>query len=61
VVETRKQLREVCIRLKIDLESCQAESVAIRKALLAGLFVNVAERNKVGEACLAPDSSLNRP
>ena len=46
VVETRKQLREVCVRLKMELESCQAESVAIRKALLAGLFVNVAERNR---------------
>ena len=46
MVETRKQLRGVCVRLKLELESCQAESVAIRKALLAGLFVNVAERNR---------------
>eukprot|EP00040_Diaphanoeca_grandis_P032537 m.197322 g.197322 ORF g.197322 m.197322 type:complete len:658 (-) comp32658_c0_seq2:339-2312(-) len=43
VINTRKQLRQVCVRLGMNLESSRADSVLIRKCLLAGLFSQVAE------------------
>ena len=50
VVNVRAQLRDVCTRLSVPLESCQGDTVAMRKALLSGLFVNV--------AVLQPDRSF---
>eukprot|EP00048_Salpingoeca_helianthica_P008882 m.127599 g.127599 ORF g.127599 m.127599 type:complete len:212 (+) comp14710_c0_seq3:598-1233(+) len=42
IVEVRKQLVDLCTRAGVPLESCRDDSTAYRKALLSGLFVNVA-------------------
>merc|ERR1719272_2272142 len=42
VINVRAQLKEVCTRLGLPLESCNGDTVLMRKALLSGLFVNVA-------------------
>ena len=50
VVNVRAQLKAVCNRLGVTLESCNGDTVLMRKALLSGLFVNV--------AILQPDRSF---
>jgi ATP-dependent RNA helicase DDX35 len=42
VARVRLQLHEVYTRFGLPLESCHGDSTVMRKALLAGLFVNVA-------------------
>lgn len=49
VGEVRAQLREICLKLSLKLESCGAETVNVRRCLAHGLFVNAAE--------LQPDGS----
>eukprot|EP00037_Helgoeca_nana_P017478 m.165691 g.165691 ORF g.165691 m.165691 type:complete len:687 (-) comp24011_c0_seq1:224-2284(-) len=48
VVDTRAQLRGMCTRLDLEMVSCQSDTVAIRKALLAGLSRNVATAQPSG-------------
>jgi len=43
VMDIRKQLREICIRLNITLNSCGKDTVNIRQCLARGLFMNAAE------------------
>lgn len=43
VMDIRKQLREICIRLDIPLISCGKDTVNIRHCLAKGLFMNAAE------------------
>lgn len=44
VVDTRRQLSELCERVGVVLESGGADcNLSLRRALLGGLFVNVAE------------------
>lgn len=42
VVDTRGQLRGMCTRLALPMSSCQGDTAVIRKALIGGLFRNVA-------------------
>lgn len=42
-VEVRKQLRELCVRAGLPLQSCGHDFTAIRKCLTQGLFTNAAE------------------
>lgn len=49
VGEVRAQLREICLKLGLRLESCGGETVNVRRCLAHGLFVNAAE--------LQPDGS----
>ncbi|XP_001624631.2 ATP-dependent RNA helicase DHX33 [Nematostella vectensis] len=43
VMDIRKQLREICIRLEIKLQSCGKDSATLRQCLCRGLFMNSAE------------------
>ncbi|EGD83307.1 Dhx33 protein [Salpingoeca rosetta] len=49
VVDTRKQLKDLCVRLNLEDTSCAPDTVAYRKCLLAGFFQNI--------ALLQPDQS----
>lgn len=42
----RKQLLEICTRCDMPLRSCGSNMEPLRKCLLAGLFLNVAELHK---------------
>ncbi|OQV19010.1 putative ATP-dependent RNA helicase DHX33 [Hypsibius exemplaris] len=42
--KVRNQLREVCVRKKIDLSSCGGNTTAVRRSLSEGLFMSAAER-----------------
>ena len=48
VVQIRNQLRELCVRSNITLQSCGNDFSLIRKALVSGMFLNSAERKKDG-------------
>lgn len=41
--EVRKQLAEVCQRVKVPLKSCGQDTTAIRKCVSIGMFKNAAE------------------
>ncbi|XP_010895327.2 ATP-dependent RNA helicase DHX33 [Esox lucius] len=43
VGEVRAQLREICLKLGVKLESCGADTGRVRRCLAHGLFVNAAE------------------
>ena len=43
VLDIRKQLRDICLRLDIPLNSCGKDTVNIRRCLAMGLFMNAAE------------------
>lgn len=43
VMDIRKQLREICVRMEIPLNSCGKETANIRQCLARGLFMNAAE------------------
>uniref|UniRef100_UPI0037E8C29E ATP-dependent RNA helicase DHX33 n=1 Tax=Semicossyphus pulcher TaxID=241346 RepID=UPI0037E8C29E len=49
VKEVQAQLREICLKLNLKLESCGAETGNVRRCLAHGMFVNAAE--------LQPDGS----
>uniref|UniRef100_A0AAZ3QKM4 RNA helicase n=1 Tax=Oncorhynchus tshawytscha TaxID=74940 RepID=A0AAZ3QKM4_ONCTS len=49
VGEVRAQLREICLKLSMKLESCGSDTGSVRRCLAHGLFVNAAE--------LQPDGS----
>ncbi|KAM4620774.1 ATP-dependent RNA helicase DHX33 [Polymixia lowei] len=49
VKEVQAQLREICLKLNIKLESCGADTGNVRRCLAHGMFVNAAE--------LQPDGS----
>ena len=46
--QIRTQLRGICDRLNITLKSCGTDYSLVRKALVAGLFTNSAERQQDG-------------
>ncbi|XP_046876500.1 ATP-dependent RNA helicase DHX33 isoform X2 [Hypomesus transpacificus] len=43
VGEVRAQLREICLKLGLKLESCGADTGSVRRCLAHGMFVNAAE------------------
>ncbi|XP_068697399.1 ATP-dependent RNA helicase DHX33-like [Montipora foliosa] len=43
VMDIRKQLREICVRMNITLNSCGKETANIRETLARGLFMNAAQ------------------
>lgn len=47
-LDIRKQLRGYLLRMGVRLVSCNGDSVAIRKAVLAGFFMNAAQLQKDG-------------
>ena len=47
-VEVRKQLAELCQRLDIPVRSCAPQTLPVRRCLLAGLFLSVAEYQREG-------------
>ncbi|KAI9563591.1 hypothetical protein GHT06_011055 [Daphnia sinensis] len=47
-VEVRKQLAELCERTNIPMKSCNPQTEPIRRCLLAGLFLSVAEYQREG-------------
>lgn len=47
-MEVRKQLAELCERMNIPLKSCGTVTIPVRKCLLAGLFLSVAEYQREG-------------
>ncbi|XP_061819111.1 ATP-dependent RNA helicase DHX33 [Nerophis lumbriciformis] len=49
VKEVRAQLREICLKLNLKLESCGADTGKIRQCIAHGMFINAAE--------LQPDGS----
>ncbi|XP_036845498.1 ATP-dependent RNA helicase DHX33 [Oncorhynchus mykiss] len=49
VGEVRAQLREICLKLSMKLESCGSDTGSVRRCLAHGLFMNAAE--------LQPDGS----
>ena len=48
VMDIRKQLRGLCLKLDIPLQSCNKDLVKVRQCLAAGFFLNVAERQLDG-------------
>ena len=48
VMDIRKQLREICLRLDIPMTSCGKDTANIRRCLAMGLFMNSAERQLGG-------------
>ena len=59
VVDTRRQLSELCERVGVVVSSGGAEcSQSLRKALLGGLFMNVAEHIGEGKYKTVSESSL---
>lgn len=46
--EVRKQLVELCERRNIPMKSCSAQMLSVRRCLLAGLFLSVAEYQREG-------------
>lgn len=48
VLDIRKQLRELCVRVDIPLQSCNKDTSRIRQCLATGLFMNTAERQLDG-------------
>ncbi|KAL5010310.1 hypothetical protein ScPMuIL_012615 [Solemya velum] len=68
-LDVRNQLREICDRQNLPFKSCRDDTVAIRKCLTAGFFMNAAELQREGTyICLStrrpvsihPSSSLFR-
>ncbi|CAI5644521.1 ATP-dependent RNA helicase DHX33 [Oreochromis niloticus] len=49
VKEVQAQLKEICLKLNLKLESCGADTASVRRCLAHGMFVNAAE--------LQPDGS----
>lgn len=47
-VEVRKQLAELCERMNIPMKSCSPQTEPVRRCLLAGLFLSVAEYQREG-------------
>lgn len=47
-VEVRKQLTELCERTNIPIKSCAPQTEPVRRCLLAGLFLSVAEYQREG-------------
>lgn len=47
-VEVRKQLAELCERTNIPMKSCTPLTEPVRRCLLAGLFLSVAEYQREG-------------
>ena len=47
-VEVRKQLAELCERMNIAMTSCSPQTTPVRRCLLAGLFLSVAEYQREG-------------
>ena len=67
VLETRKQIRDMCERRNLELSSAGEDTIGYRRCLLSGLFTNTAElqhdnsyrSTKTGEVCyLHPASAL---
>jgi len=48
VMQIRTQIKELCIRLQIPLQSCGPDFSKVRKSLCHGLFLNSAELQKNG-------------
>lgn len=48
VMDIRKQLREICVRMNIPFNSCGKETANIRQTLARGLFMNAAELQPEG-------------
>ncbi|KAK2146555.1 hypothetical protein LSH36_600g01084 [Paralvinella palmiformis] len=48
-VDVKKQLKEICTRQQLPVESCGQDTTAIRKCLCAGFFMNAAELQKEGQ------------
>lgn len=46
--EVRKQLAELCERMNIPMVSCTPQTQPVRRCLLAGLFLSVAEYQREG-------------
>ncbi|KAJ8022209.1 ATP-dependent RNA helicase DHX33 [Holothuria leucospilota] len=42
-VEIRKQLKDLCVKAQLPLQSCGRETAPIRKCLVQGMFMNTAE------------------
>ena len=47
--EIRKQLREICVKENFKLNKSQTDTVAIRKSLIHGFFINTSEYWKENE------------
>ncbi|XP_046640656.1 ATP-dependent RNA helicase DHX33-like [Daphnia pulicaria] len=47
-VEVRKQLAELCERMNIPMKSCNPQTEPVRRCLLSGLFLSVAEYQREG-------------
>ena len=47
-VEVRKQLTELCERTNIPIKSCAPQTEPVRRCLLAGLLLSVAEYQREG-------------
>ena len=67
VQDVRSQLRELCTKLEINLQSCGKETSKIRQCLTTGFFLNAAELQFDGtykclgqklSASIHPSSSL---
>lgn len=43
VMEVRTQLKDICKKCNIEIKSCSNQLKLLRKSLLAGLFMNIAE------------------
>lgn len=48
-LEVRKQLRGICVKLELPIESCGQDFSVLRKCLAFGFFMNAAELQKEGE------------
>lgn len=48
-LEVRKQLRGICVKLELPIESCGQDTSVLRKCLAFGFFMNAAELQKEGE------------
>lgn len=46
--DVRKQLAELCERMNIPMTSCSPQTLPVRRCLLAGLFLSVAEYQREG-------------
>ncbi|KAK3583916.1 hypothetical protein CHS0354_033701 [Potamilus streckersoni] len=47
--EVRRQLKEICERQELPIQSCGRDTVPIRKCLAAGFFMSAAELQREGE------------
>lgn len=47
--DVRRQLRDICVRQKLDMQSCGQETSKLRKCICTGFFMNSSELQKEGE------------